>query len=308
MSRLGLRVGVRMHQPTVGRAPSLRIAIALCSLVVAASADRARAADWPLRGSLTPSYTRWDGYYAGGQFGQSYASADFTNGSKSQINFILANTELQPIVSTWTTLPKGTTGGQSFGGFFGYNVQWENVIMGGELNYNHMSLNNGSEDLVGPIIVPGANLADGSTVQYAISVASSASLTVTDILTARGRAGWAYDRFLPYGFVGVAVGRFDITRSVSVTGTETTQGPPVVVGGVPVTPPPVTGTLILPRNPQTEGTQGQIAYGYTAGLGVDVSLMPSVFLRAEWEFVQFPNVSDFRVAMNSARLGLGVKF
>ena len=137
MSRLGLRVGVRLHQPTVGRAPSLRIAIALCSLVVAASADRARAADWPLRGSMTPTYTRWDGYYAGGQFGQSYASADFSNGSKSQINFILANTELQPIVSTWTTLPKGTTGGQSFGGFFGYNVQWENVIMGGELNYNH---------------------------------------------------------------------------------------------------------------------------------------------------------------------------
>jgi outer membrane immunogenic protein len=304
MSRLGLRPGVSLHQPTVGRAPSLRIAIALCSLVLAASADRARAADWPLRGSMTPTYIRWDGYYAGGQAGQSYASADFSNGSGSQINFILANTELQPIVSTWTTLPKGTTGGQSFGGFFGYNVQWENVIMGGELNYNHFSLHNGSESSVGPILVPGANLPDGSTVLYTITVTSSASLSVTDILTARGRAGWAYDRFLPYAFLGLAVGRFDVTRSTSVTGLKTTQGPPV--GGV--TPPPSTGILNLPRNPQVEGTEGQIAYGYTAGLGVDISLMPSMFLRAEWEFVQFPNVSDFRVAMNSARLGLGVKF
>jgi outer membrane immunogenic protein len=304
MSGVSLRVGVSLHQPTVGRASSLRIAIALCSLVVAASADRARAADWPLRGSLTPTYTHWDGYYAGAQGGQSFASADFSNGSSSQINFILANTELQPIVSSWTTLPKGTTGGQSFGGFFGYNVQWENVIMGGELNYNHFSLKNGSENSVGPILVPGANLPDGSTVLYTVTVTSAASLSITDVLTARGRAGWAYDRFLPYAFVGLAVGRFDVTRSVSVTGLKTTQGPPV--GGV--TPPPSIGTLILPRNPQVEGTEGQIAYGYTAGLGVDISLLPNMFLRAEWEYVQFPNVSDFRVAMNSARLGLGVKF
>ncbi len=304
MSWLSLRVGVNLHQPTSGRASSLRVAIALCSLVMAASADRARAADWPLRGSLTPTYTRWDGYYAGGQGGQSFASADFSKGSSSQINFILANTELQPVVSTWTTLPKGTTGGQSFGGFFGYNVQWENVILGGELNYNHLSLNNGSQDVVGPILVPGANLPDGSTVLYTVTVTSTASLSVTDILTARGRAGWTYDRYLPYVFVGLAVGRFDVTRSVSVTGLKTTQGPPV--GGV--TPPPSIGVLSLPRNPQTEGTEGQIAYGYTAGLGVDISLLPNMFLRAEWELIQFPNVSDFRVAMNSARLGLGVKF
>ncbi len=304
MSWLSQRVGVSLRQRTSCRASSLRFAVAVCSLAMAASADRARAADWPLRGSLTPTYTRWDGYYAGGQAGQSYASADFSNGSSSQINFILANTELQPIVSTWTTLPKGTTGGQSFGGFFGYNVQWDNVIMGGELNYNHFSLHNGSQDLVGPILVPGANLPDGSTVLYSVTVASSASLAVTDILTARGRAGWAYDRFLPYAFVGLAVGRFDVTRTTSITGTKTTQGPPVAG----VTPPPSTGALILPRNPQTEGTEGQISYGYTAGLGVDVSLLPSMFLRAEWEFIQFPNVSDFRIAMNSARLGLGVKF
>jgi outer membrane immunogenic protein len=301
MSWLSQRVGVSLRQPTSGRASSLRVAIALCSLVMAASADHARAADWPLRGSLTPTYTRWDGYYAGGQAGQSFASADFSNGSSSQINFILANTELQPIVSTWTTLPKGTTGGQSFGGFFGYNVQWENVIMGGELNYNHFSLHNGSESSVGPLLVPGANLPDGSTVLYSVTVASTASVSVTDILTARGRAGWAYDRFLPYAFVGLAVGRFDVTRTTNVTGTKTTTST--------ATPPVVSsGPLDLPRNPQMEGTEGQIAYGYTAGLGVDVSLLPNMFLRAEWEFVQFPNVSDLRIAMNSARLGLGVKF
>src|SRR5260221_14137865 len=101
MSWLSLRVGVNLHQPTSGRASSLRVAIALCSLVMAASADRARAADWPLRGSLTPTYTRWDGYYAGGQGGPSFASAGFSKRGRSPNNLILANKNAQPRVSQW---------------------------------------------------------------------------------------------------------------------------------------------------------------------------------------------------------------
>ena len=31
-------------------------------------------------------------------------------------------------------------------------------------------------------------------------------------MTARARAGWTFDRFLPYGFAGVAVGRADVSR------------------------------------------------------------------------------------------------
>jgi opacity protein-like surface antigen len=65
--------------------------------------------------------------------------------------------------------------------------------------------------------------------------------------------------------------------------------------------------LILPRNPQIQ-SQTQIVYGFTLGMGVDIQLTPSVFFRAEYEFIQFPDISDFRVAMNSVRGGLGVKF
>ena len=82
--------------------------------------------------------------------------------------------------------------------------------MGGELNYNHMSLKNGAQDSIGPILVTGANLPDGSTVYYTVTVASAASVTIHDILTARARAGWTFDRFMPYGFAGVAVGRADV--------------------------------------------------------------------------------------------------
>jgi hypothetical protein len=51
-----------------------------------------------------------------------------------------------------------------------------------------------------------------------------------------------------------------------------------------------------------------IAYGFTAGLGVEMALLQNVFVRAEWEFIQFPNIADFRVSANSARLGVGLKF
>ena len=36
--------------------------------------------------------------------------------------------------------------------------------------------------------------------------------------------------------------------------------------------------------------------------------MQNLFVRAEWEFIEFPNVSDFRVEANSMRVAVGVKF
>ena len=72
-------------------------------------------------------------------------SGDFGNANQSVLNYILSNTELQDKVSGWTTLPKGSTSGASYGGFIGYNWQWNDVVMGAELNYNHMTLKNGAQ-------------------------------------------------------------------------------------------------------------------------------------------------------------------
>jgi outer membrane immunogenic protein len=292
------------HRDLSRRARGPRAGLAALALILMAPAG-AVAADMPdfLRGSYSPSSSRWDGFYVGGQAGKTFGTADFSNSNASMISYILANTELQPIVSDWATLPKGSTGGPSFGGFIGYNYQWDDVVLGAELNYNHMSLRTGQQGSIGPIQVPGANLSDGSSVFYTVSVASDASIAISDIVTARARAGWAFDRFLPYGFAGLAVGRADVTRFVSVTGTKTTTPP------APPSPPiPVTGVLDLPRNPQSQSQDGVIAYGFTAGLGVEVGLMQNLFVRAEWEFIEFPNINDFRVSANSARVGVGLKF
>lgn len=263
-----------------------------------------------LRGSQAPSfapasYPRWDGFYFGGQIGRSFGSVDFSNANGSQIGYILANTELENLVSDWTTLPNGSSGSNAYGGFVGYNIQWDDVITGIEVNYNHVALSNSASDTVGPISVNGANLANGSTVSYAVTVASSASVSISDILTGRARFGWAFDRFLPYGFVGFAVGRADVTNFTSVTGTKTVTPPTNPITGNPGVPS--TGALILPRNPQSSSAS-VVAWGYTAGLGVDIGITDNVFLRGEWEYDQFPNVNGLDINVNSVHAGLGFKF
>jgi len=285
------------------RGRGLRAGLAAFALILTAPAG-AVAADIPdfLRGSYSPSYTRWDGFYVGAQAGKTFGSADFGNADNSLVSYMLANTELQSIVSNFTTLPKASTGSQSYGGFIGYNYQTDDVVLGAELNYNRMSIRIGAQDSIGPILVPGANLPDGSTVLYSVTVTSAASLAVNDIVTARARAGWTYDRFMPYGFAGLAVGRADVSRFATLAGstktTTSTATPPVIT----------TGPLILPRDPQTQAQSGVIAYGFTAGLGVEVGLMQNLFVRAEWEFIEFPNIADFRVQANSARAAVGLKF
>ena len=285
------------------RGRGLRAGLAAFALILTAPAG-AVAADMPdfLRGSYSPSYTRWDGFYVGAQAGKTFGSADFGNADNSLVSYMLANTELQSIVSNFTTLPKASTGSQSYGGFIGYNYQTDDVVLGAELNYNRMSIRIGAQDSIGPILVPGANLPDGSTVLYSVTVTSAASLAVNDIVTARARAGWTYDRFMPYGFAGLAVGRADVSRFATLAGstktTTSTATPPVIT----------TGPLILPRDPQTQAQSGVIAYGFTAGLGVEVGLMQNLFVRAEWEFIEFPNIADFRVQANSARAAVGLKF
>ena len=126
-------------------------------------------------------------------------------------------------------------------------------------------------------------------------------MAIHDIVTARARAGWTYDRFMPYGFVGLASAA-PILRFATVAGSKQRRR------RLRRPRPPSRSALILPRDPQSHAQEGVIAFGFTAGLGVEMALMQNLFVRAEWEFIEFPNIADFRVSANSARLGVGLKF
>jgi opacity protein-like surface antigen len=115
---------------------------------------------------------------------------------------------------------------------------------------------------------------------------------------------------MPYGFAGLAVGRADVSRITTLAGSTKTVTPPPTtgIGGVSIPGVPVTGLLDLPRDPQVQAQNGVIAYGFTAGLGMEVAVLNNLFVRAEWEFVEFPNISDMRVQANSVRAAVGLKF
>jgi opacity protein-like surface antigen len=271
-----------------------------------------------LRGSIyepgEATYYRWGGVYVGGQGGFSVGSFDFGNATSSLLSYILRNSVLEDHVSDWTTLPKADATGASFGGFMGYNFQWENVVIGAELNYNRTSLQHSAADSVGPLsFVDNTNAPANYEYLYSVTVNASSSIRVTDFGSLRGRFGWAAGCFLPYTFIGVAVGRADVTRFASVSGTRTdvitTTITDPLTGAVTSTTSLAGPFPLSIANPSATETQnGVFAYGYAAGLGLDVALLSNLFVRAEWEWMQFTPVKDIRVHVNTIRAGAGLKF
>jgi outer membrane immunogenic protein len=123
---------------------------------------------------------------------------------------------------------------------------------------------------------------------------AQSSLKLVDYATLRGRAGYAFGQFLPYAVLGAAVGRFNYTSSATVTASVANA---------------TTGATFGPNTEtQSNNKANAIVGGFAAGLGVDVAVLPNVFLRAEWELVAFAPVSGMRSNINTGRVGIGVKF
>jgi len=59
---------------------------------------------------------------------------------------------------------------------------------------------------------------------------------------------------------------------------------------------------------QTQTRSGQIVFGYMFGAGVDIGLLPNVFVRAEWEMAQLGAVLGIPITVNSFRVGAALKY
>ena len=79
MRGMSFRLGVNLRPAVAGRGAFLRVAAVVCLTLASASAERAIAADWPLRGSVEPSYVRWDGWQFGVLAGYGNMNDDFGN-------------------------------------------------------------------------------------------------------------------------------------------------------------------------------------------------------------------------------------
>ena len=256
----------------------------------------AQAADLPfLRGSVAEGLSRssvnWAGVYIGGHVTHGAADMDFTNSGQDLLARLLNNLdpEFQFNISSWPLQGTAHQQKSAYGGFLGYNFQWSEAVLGIELNYTHgnfFGANSGSQ---------------GRSFQYPTDyvssafVSSSAYMKVTDYGSLRVRGAYAFDNFLPYGFIGAALGQANINRRADANIYYRYVGDPLV----PRPDYEMNASL-------TDDMNSHFIWGFAGGLGIDVMLYSGLFFRAEWEYLRFTTKVD--TTINTVRAGLGYKF
>ena len=274
----------------------------LLAAVMCGGVSAANAADLPmLRGGFTDglssSGVNWEGFYVGGQAGYGSSDENFKGSTTNMIAALVAHNVIQEMgVANWNQgLGKQSSRTSAFGAFTGYNWQWDDVVLGLEASYLHGSFGGTATATEGPLI--GGPLSD--TFYHQVTATSASAISISDMATFRGRAGYAYGSFLPYAFGGFALGNADITQSATIVDHygATFGAATASCSG---------GTTICYTLNATNAQHNHLLYGYTAGLGVDINLIGGLFMRAEWEYTRFAATVD--TSINTVRAGLGYKF
>ena len=267
----------------------------VAGFIAVAAQGAAFAADLPiLRGGFTDAPVarriNWDGFYVGGQAGYGVVDADFTNATKDLTAKMLNNLtiENQFKISEWPLMSPASVHAKAFGGFVGYNMQYENVIVGLEASYLHGSATNEAMGTMARTLVA----SDGYT--YSVRSTSTASVAVNDFGSVRLRGGYIWDNALPYGFIGVGLGRGTFTKTSHVFGrAENINAQP--------------SFQVIPFDIfASEEKNNRLIFGYSVGAGIDYMLFSGLFLRGEFEYTQFSAPIDTVVA--TVRGGVGYKF
>ena len=248
--------------------------------VMCGAASVAQAADMPdlpfLRGSFTDGLSsarvNWQGFYVGGQ--ASYGSTTSKLSPTANSDLLATFSEPPGVDYARPLLPTPHSNTAGFGGYFGYNSQWEDVVLGVEANYIHDGIRSVSD-----VTAPRYN-GDGSINSL---IHSNAVVKLSDFGSLRIRGGYVMGCFLPYAFAGTGFGSQTVDRTVSAY------------------PDPLTPPL-----PTTAASKTKLVYGYSAGVGIDVMLVGGLFMRAEYEYRRV--TSDIETNINTVRAGLGYKF
>ncbi|MDP3690539.1 outer membrane protein [Bradyrhizobium sp.] len=272
-----------------------RILLAAVMFGAASGAEAGDLLDLPiLRGAFTDGLNsrpaNWQGAYVGVQGGYGTSNMNFSGSTRTIAASLLSGTEMenQQQISSWPIMGKVSVHGSGWGGFAGYNSQWDDVVVGFEASYLHGSFGGSQTDSMSRFF----SLPSGST--NSATYQGTSAITISDMASLRVRAGYAWGAFLPYAFGGVALGQANITRTARIFGTQVNAANPPPFDNVPF------------DVSATEANNSKLIYGYSFGLGVDVQLVSNLFFRAEWEYSRFATVIDTNVS--TGRLGLGYKF
>lgn len=283
--------------------------LVICAVVVAALPTVAVAADLDvLRGSEqigSPTYTNWSGFYAGGQIGEDFNGIDFSKVAGpdvATISTLSAGFDGIPLGS-FTELSKMNTTKATWGAFIGYNFQFEDAVIGFEINYSKATLRASAQDSGSHSYFQQAN---GTLYDATYNVNVAAAAAISNYATVRSRFGWAFQNFLPYAFAGISVAQINASSSVNVNycgeiSPYSCANPPPPSNPPP--PAPIGGSWTISHE-----SNGRIHYGYDFGLGLDYRIVQNLFLRGEAEYIEFGSPNATRLSAESIRLGAGIKF
>jgi opacity protein-like surface antigen len=305
------------------------------SLLLMAAAGTAQGADLDydyLRGAdYDPPPTAlvdWSGVYVGGHGGYTSGSFAQRNAAQSALAnyFNSRDIEAQYSVSTLVSFPGSKGRGASYGAFAGYNLQFDDVVVGLEADYTHSNQRTQSTYGIGRTMTTTGGMYE--TVNF-----NGVSKTeIEDYGTIRARAGYAVGSFLPFVTAGLAIGQVRFNDSVAVqnfgynSGTYTanqalTTGQSVAVtnhgyasfnqnypqpystpagGGVQTVPAAATNVVANDR----VKTVGGVALGF----GLEYALTQNILLRGEYQYVNFQSFNGHNAELNTVRGGAAVKF
>ena len=144
-----------------------------------------------------------------------------------------------------------------------------------------------------------------------------------DFVTLRARFGYAIGSFLPFVTGGVALGRADVSSSASVqiAGYNAAAYQTLleqynvtgIMGSVPRYGYDYFNDITLERDRSAPALIAmkkteKYAFGLAGGVGVDWQILPNVFLRAEYQYINFGDFKDHKAQVNTVRGAAALKF
>lgn len=250
----------------------------------------------------------WSGVYVGAHAGYASTSQAYTNKfsrlstdyfARSNEDFGFANA-VDSAAGSLAVFERRVSG-TGFGGYLGYNYQFDETVVGVEFDYTRLNAAGRSEYAVN------TGFFDGSLTPVQVRVNGIASTEIVDYGTARLRGGFTFGSLMPFLTAGVAIGRAKVGQQIAVTSQN-----------------PAYNRVISDRNVDGTTTNAFLGSyvktvtvgGLALGAGVEWALTQNFILRGEYQYVLFDafggttgsNASARGVNINTVRAGAAIKF
>ncbi|KMO10819.1 outer membrane protein [Methylobacterium platani] len=300
---LGILVGLGLGAPVAAQAADLDFGVL-------------RGGDY--EPAAAPSLDTWEGIYVGGHGGWSSASFGFGDVFRDPVAQALRATAIEATLGASTLMHARDVrrDGASFGAFAGVNYQFDDTIVGVELDYTHLGLTGRSSDAIGRFATDSRGYLVGA------NLTGDAATQIQDYATIRARFGYSTGGFMPFVTGGFAIGRAQIAQTVAVQGYEYDQttyranqalGDPsqrvyVNNSGYATFLQNDPGNSMLAAPDVTRRTKEKIVGGIAAGAGIEYAITPNLILRAEYQYVLFNDFDGHKMNLNTVRGGAAVKF